>query len=209
MSPTPPSSPWTALVQSLGAHGLADQLCQSDADESWRHDGAMPDDAPSAEQFEALLPPAYRAFVAEHGYPLLAAPAELNYAFAFLPPRAARQVSTLIADDERDFAEVRAARRAGTYAWPHVMFAGWNFADGDGWAFGVDPAAEDAPEPTVWLLEGGLVVEEVGSFPQWLAERAEDVRQRLAALDADALAAAAAWEGDYAHGPQDLRGFDG
>ena len=61
----------------------------------------------------------------------------------------------------------------------------------------------------MWLLEGGVVTEEVGTFQQWLAERAADVRSRVEALDADALAEAAAWEGDYAYGPQDLEGFDG
>lgn len=162
-----------------------------------------------AAQFDALLPQAYRSFVAAHGYPLLAVPAELHYGFAFLPPLAARQVSTLIADEDRDFAEVRAARRAGQYTWRYVMFAGWNFADGDGWAFGVDPEAAGDGEPVVWLLEGGLVAEEVGTFQQWLAERAADVRSRVDALNADALADAAAWEGDYADGAQDLEGFDG
>jgi hypothetical protein len=209
MQPAADPSPWTELVQALTASGLADQVCSSPADASWRRDGALPDDAPSAAQFEALLPQAYRTFVAAHGYPLLAVPAELHYGFAFLPPLAARQVSTLIADEERDFAEVRAARRAGQYTWRYVMFAGWNFADGDGWAFGVDPEGEDDAEPVVWLLEGGVVTEEVGTFQQWLAERAADVRRRVGALDADALAEAAAWEGDYADGAQDLEGFDG
>ncbi|MGV6494047.1 hypothetical protein ACTUVK_000450 [Stenotrophomonas rhizophila] len=209
MHATPPPSSWSTLVQTLAAHGLADQISASAVDASWRRDGIMPEDAPSQAQFDALLPQAYRAFVAEHGYPLLAAPSELHYAFAFLPPRAARQVSTLLADEARPFAEVRAERREGRYTWRHVMFAGWNFADGDGWAFGVDPQAEGAPEPVVWLLEGGQVVEAVGSFQHWLAERAADVRSRVEALDADALAEAAAWEGDYAYGPQDLEGFDG
>ncbi|MGE8210188.1 MAG: hypothetical protein ACN6RH_11810 [Stenotrophomonas rhizophila] len=65
-----------------------------------------------AAQFDALPPQAYRSFVAAHGYPLLAVPAELHYGFAFPPPLAARQVSRPIADEDRDFAEVRAARRA-------------------------------------------------------------------------------------------------
>jgi hypothetical protein len=159
-----------------------------------------------AAQFDAL---AYRSFVAAHGYPLLAVPAELHYGFAFPPPLAARQVSRPIAYEDLDFAEVRAARRAGQYTWRYVMFAGWNFADGDGWAFGGDPEAAGDGEPVVWLLEGGLVAGEVGTFQQWLAERAADVRSRVDALDADALADSAAWEGDYADGAQDLEGFDG
>jgi hypothetical protein len=209
MHPSPLPSPWTELVQILTAYGLADQMSHSAADASWRHDGAMPDDAPSAAQFDALLPQAYRSFVTAHGYPLIAAPAELHYAFAFLPPLAARQVSTLVADEEMAFSDARAARRTGQYPWRHVMFAGWNFADGDGWAFGFDPEANGEQEPVVWLLEGGAVTEEVGTFEQWLQERAADVRGRVEALDADALAEAAAWEGDYADGPQDLEGFDG
>jgi hypothetical protein len=208
MQPAAYASPWTTLIDTLSAHGLSDQVSTSAAGASWRQDGAEPDDAPSAAQFDALLPQAYRAFVAEHGYPLLAAPSQLNYAFAFLPPLAARQVSAILADENMDFENASAARSAGEYEWRHVMFAGWNFADGDGWAFGFDADAEGAHEPQVWLLEGGAVVEEVGTFEQWLQERAADVRSRLEGLDADALAAAAARDGDYAYGPLDLEGFD-
>lgn len=179
------ASPWTILVDTLAAHGLSDQVSNSAADAGWRQDGAA------------------------HGYPLLASPSRLNYAFAFLPPLAARQVSAVLADEDMDFEDASAARSAGEYEWRHVMFAGWNFADGDGWALGFDADAEDAHEPQVWLLEGGSVVEEVGTLEQWLQERAADVRSRLEALDADALAAAAAREGDYAYGPLDLKGFDG
>lgn len=80
MQPAAEPSPWTELVQTLTARGLADQVSSSPADASWRRDGALPDDAPSAAQFDALLPQAYRSFVAAHGYPLLAVPAELHYA---------------------------------------------------------------------------------------------------------------------------------
>jgi len=200
---------WATLVGTLERHGLSGQLSRSSAEDSWLHDGGEAEGAPSAADVEALLPASYRAFVAQHGYPLIAAPSRLSYAFAFLPPLAARQVSAVLADEEMDFDEARAARMAGDYAWQHVMFAGWNFADGDGWAFGFDPEDEQGAEPLVWLVEGGSVVELVGSFEEWLEERAGDVRARVEALDAEALAAAAAREGDFEYGPWDLAGFEG
>lgn len=205
------SSPaWTALVETLTRAGLSEQLAHSPAEASWLHDGSDAEGAPSEADVGALLPSAYRAFVARHGYPLIAAPSRLNYAFAFLPPLAMRQVSALLADEEMEFDAAQEARSAGDYAWQHVMFAGWNFADGDGWAFGLDPEnGEDGAEPLVWLVEGGSVVELVGSFEEWLEERAGDVRARVEALDAQALAAAAAREGEYEHGPWDLASFDG
>lgn len=198
---------WNDVVSVLGQYNLASQVDGSAADDSWLHDGSVPKAAPSQEQVDALLPDAYRAFVAERGYPLLVAPSELGYGFAFLPPLAMRQVSADLGDEDMDFDEVRQARESGTYAWRHVMFAGWNFSDVDGWAFGLD---EDAPEagPQVWLVEGGLVVELVGSFEQWLGERAADIKARLDELDEDTLAEVQAREGDYEYGPEDLRGFD-
>jgi len=201
---------WATLVRILTRSGLSDQLSRSELEESWLHEGNDAEGGPSAADVEALLPSAYRAFVAQHGYPLIAAPSRLNYAFAFLPPLAMRQVSALLADEEMAFDEAQQARIAGDYAWRHVMFAGWNFADGDGWAFGFDPEdGEDGAEPLVWLVEGGSVVEPVGNFEEWLEERAGDVRARVEALDAEALAAAVAREGEYEYGPWDLAGFDG
>ncbi len=210
MSAVTASPAWSNLVDTLNRNGLSSQLSHSTADASWLHDGSEAEGSPSQADIEALLPPAYLDFVTEHGYPLIAAPSRLNYAFAFLPPLAVRQVSALLADDEVDFDEARAARVAGNYVWQHVMFAGWNFADGDGWAFGFDPEdGEDGAEPLVWLVEAGSVVELVGSFEEWMEERAGDVRARVGALDAEALAAAAGREGDYEYGPWDLAGFDG
>lgn len=201
---------WAALVRTLTRSGLSDQLRPSEVGDSWLRDGNEAEGAPSVADVEALLPPSYRAFVAQHGYPLIAAPSRLNYAFAFLPPLALRQVSALLADEEMDFDEARAARVTGDYVWQHVMFAGWNFADGDGWAFGFDPEdEEDGAEPLVWLVEGGSVVELVGSFEEWMEERAGDVRAQIEALDAEALAAVAAREGDFEYGPWDLADFDG
>ncbi len=200
---------WATLVNMLTRSGLSEQLSRSDVEDSWLQDGTEAEGAPSAADVETLLPSAYRAFVAQHGYPLIAAPSRLNYAFAFLPPLAMRQVSALLADEEMDFDAARAARVAGDYAWKHVMFAGWNFADGDGWAFGFDPEEGEGAEPLVWLVEGGSAVELVGSFEEWLKERAGDVRERVEALDSEALAAAAAREGDFEYGPWDLAGFDG
>lgn len=200
---------WATLVRILTRSGLSDQLSRSELEESWLHEGNEAEGAPSAADVEALLPSAYRAFVAQHGYPLIAAPSRLNYAFAFLPPLAMRQVSALLVDEEMAFDEAQRARIAGGYVWQHVMFAGWNFADGDGWAFGFDPEEDEGSEPLVWLVEGGSVVELVGSFEEWLEERAGDVRARVEALDAEALAAAVAREGEYEYGPWDLAGFDG
>lgn len=201
---------WATLVDTLTRSGLSDQLSRSEVGDSWLHEGNESAGSPSATDVEALLPSSYRAFVAQHGYPLIAAPSRLNYAFAFLPPLAMRQVSALLADEEMDFDAARTARSAGDYVWQHVMFAGWNFADGDGWAFGFDAEdGQDGAEPLVWLVEGGSVVELVGSFEEWLEERAGDVQARVGALDADALAAAAGREGDYEYGPWDLAGFDG
>lgn len=183
---------WQTIVDTLNRFQLDDQIDASPADAGWRIDGEVPDH-PNEDELTALLPADYLAFIAEQGYPLLAAPARLDYAFAFLPPLAMRQVSADIADNQDEVG--------------FVMFAGWNLSNVDGWAFGLDPEDGDA-EPLVWLVEDSEVVEPVGSFTQWLAERAEDIEARLARLAPDDVRQAREREGDYAYGPMDLEGFD-
>lgn len=184
--------PWTRLTETLARFDLGAQLDTTAADAGWRIDGADPGQ-PAA--FDALLPADYRDFVARHGYPLLAAPSRLDYAFAFLPPLAMRQVSADISDNQ--------ASGTTTFA----LFAGWNLSNVDGWAFGLDPDTP-AAGPVVWLVEDSLPVEVVGSFTQWLAERADDITTRLQALSPTQHAQVRTRTGDYADGPEDLMGFD-
>lgn len=185
---------WQSIVDTLVRFQLEHQIDASPTDASWRIDGEVPEH-PSEAAITARLPRDYVQFVSAHGYPLLAAPARLDYAFAFLPPLAMRQVSAQIADNQD-------AEGDG-----FVMFAGWNLSNVDGWAFGRDPENDDAP-PLVWLIEDSQVLEPVGSFAQWLRERADDIAARLARLTPADLRQVQGREGDYAYGPLDLQGFD-
>jgi hypothetical protein len=165
------------------------------------------DPDPQIDAYTEVLPTDYLTFVKKVGYPMLLVPHDLSFGFAFLPPPAMAQVSAQMGEPERPWEEVKRERMIGNYKWRYAMFAGWNFSDVSGWCFGVDP---DDPEagPVVWLVEDSVPREIVGTFEEWLIERARQVEAKLAELDEEELAKVRAEEDDYDYRPRDLDQFD-
>jgi hypothetical protein len=107
---------WRALENKVAHAGLAPRIAYAPRTAK-AYSGKRPAD-PAPAQLAPYLPAAYRAFVAEIGYPAIDLGRGARW--AMLPPPAMCQVTGAMGHPGQKFELTRKQRAAGTYTWASI-----------------------------------------------------------------------------------------
>jgi len=159
---------WRAFERALHAKDLAWALHYAPPHLRWARRKRHPRGA----ELDHLLPPDYRAFVAEVGFPVIGFRYYDHEGISLLPPEPMGVISVDLADPDEQIAEARAD---GPTRCLHALFAACELSDIVGFSFG--------PGGGVWLVEDNMAREEVGSFTEWMSRTIDELERKIAAAD--------------------------